>query len=269
MSNSLNLELPYVQGAQAQKHVTVNDALRRIDSVVQLTVEDRNRSAPPSGPQEGDRHIVAASPTGGWVGHPFEVAAYQDGAWVFFTPKEGWIAYNLSENALLYFDGASWEIFTAVGAAETSAKLGINATADDSKRLFVESEYVVFSHDSTAPVPTGNAQVVINKALSADTASHLFQRNFIGHAELGLVGSNSLSLKVSNNGSDWNESFSVLANNGIVDFNRVPRVGGLDGFLVSFESRTVAEASDIPGEIGHIEVRGYYNETRRWRRAIL
>jgi hypothetical protein len=47
MSNSLNLELPYVQGAQAQKHVTVNDALRRIDSVVQLTVEDRNRSAPP------------------------------------------------------------------------------------------------------------------------------------------------------------------------------------------------------------------------------
>jgi hypothetical protein len=48
---------------------------------------------------------------------------------------------------------------------------------------------------------------------------------------------------------------------GLLIFNRVPRVGGLDGFLVSFESRTVAEASDIPGEIGHIEVRGYYNET--------
>jgi hypothetical protein len=224
MSNSLNLELPYVQGAQAQKHATVNDALRRIDSVVQLTVEAATAAHTPSGPQEGDRHIVAASPTGGWVGHPFEVAAYQDGAWVFFTPKEGWIAYNLSENALLYFDGASWEIFTAVGAAETSAKLGINATAVDSKRLFVESEYVVFFARLHGSRADGQCPGCHNKALSADTASHLFQRNFIGHAELGLVGSNSLSLKVSNNGSDWNESFSVLANNGIVDFQ--PRTAG-------------------------------------------
>jgi hypothetical protein len=108
MSNSLNLELPYVQGAQAQKHVH-RERCAPADRFGGAAYGRRPQpSAPPSGPQEGDRHIVAASPTGGWVGHPFEVAAYQDGAWVFFTPKEGWIAYNLSENALLYFDGASW-----------------------------------------------------------------------------------------------------------------------------------------------------------------
>jgi hypothetical protein len=44
------------------------------------------------------------------------------------------------------------------------------------------------------------------------------------------------------------------ANNGIVDFTRVPRVGGLDGFLVSFESRTVRSIR-YSGRNRHIEVR--------------
>jgi hypothetical protein len=37
VSNSLNLELPYVQGAQAQKHVNRERCAPAIDSVVQLT----------------------------------------------------------------------------------------------------------------------------------------------------------------------------------------------------------------------------------------
>lgn len=69
MSNSLNLELPYVEEGQAQKHVTVNDAFRRIDQIVQLAVIDRGRSVPPSAPAEGDRYIVGSAPTGAWVGH--------------------------------------------------------------------------------------------------------------------------------------------------------------------------------------------------------
>ena len=34
MSDSLNLNLPYVEAAQAQKHVTVNEALSRLDALV-------------------------------------------------------------------------------------------------------------------------------------------------------------------------------------------------------------------------------------------
>jgi len=47
MSETTNLRLPYVQAAQAQKHVTVNEALRLIDGAVQLSVRDRNLAAPP------------------------------------------------------------------------------------------------------------------------------------------------------------------------------------------------------------------------------
>ena len=45
---SPHLLLPYIQAAQAQKHVTHNEAMRLLDAVVQLSVLDRDLTAPPS-----------------------------------------------------------------------------------------------------------------------------------------------------------------------------------------------------------------------------
>ena len=45
-----NLALPLIAGNQAQKHVTVNEALRLLDGLVQLTVLDRHLTAPPASP---------------------------------------------------------------------------------------------------------------------------------------------------------------------------------------------------------------------------
>ncbi len=42
-----HLSLPYIAAAQAQKHVTHNEALHILDSVVQLAVIDRDLAAPP------------------------------------------------------------------------------------------------------------------------------------------------------------------------------------------------------------------------------
>ena len=60
------LSLPLLQASQAQKHVTHNEALMQLDLLVQLTVADRTRTAPPPGLVEGQRHIIAAAPTGAW-----------------------------------------------------------------------------------------------------------------------------------------------------------------------------------------------------------
>jgi hypothetical protein len=45
----------YLFAAQAQKHVTVNEALRLLDGLVQLAVLDRHLTAPPASPADGDR----------------------------------------------------------------------------------------------------------------------------------------------------------------------------------------------------------------------
>ncbi len=80
MTRTPNLNLPYLDAAQAQKHVTHNDALRILDALVQPAVLSRVLTTPPGTPAEGDRYIVAASATGAWVGQDGKVAAWQDGA---------------------------------------------------------------------------------------------------------------------------------------------------------------------------------------------
>ena len=42
-----HLLLPYILAAQAQKHITHNEALRILDGLVQLSVLDRDLTAPP------------------------------------------------------------------------------------------------------------------------------------------------------------------------------------------------------------------------------
>jgi hypothetical protein len=45
MSNTSNLVLPYLAVGQAQKHVTVDESLRRLDALVQLSVVSATTSA--------------------------------------------------------------------------------------------------------------------------------------------------------------------------------------------------------------------------------
>lgn len=108
MDETTNLKLPYILAAQSQKHVTHNEALRALDVIVQLTVQDKDLSTPPGSPAEGARYIVAGSPTGAWVGHTTHVAAWQDGAWAFYAPVAGWLAWVDDESQSYLFSGGAW-----------------------------------------------------------------------------------------------------------------------------------------------------------------
>jgi len=114
-----NLSLPLLAADQAQKHVTVNEALLVLDSLVFLALLDRSLSAPPGSPAEGARYLVAASPSGAWAGHAGDIAAFQDGGWVFLTPRLGWRAVVLDEGAEILFDGVRWR--PVVGLASGAA----------------------------------------------------------------------------------------------------------------------------------------------------
>ncbi len=92
MDETPNLALPYIIAAQAQKHVTHNEAIRALDAIVQISVLDRDLATPPSTPLDGDRYIVGASASGDWAGHDLSVAAFQDNAWMFYPPQTGWLA---------------------------------------------------------------------------------------------------------------------------------------------------------------------------------
>ena len=106
-SNSPNLNLPLIEASQSQKHVTANETFRILDILTQLAVIDRDLTAPPGSPAEGDSYLIAASPTGAWTGQAGKLALYIGGAWTFVTPKEGFQLQVRDENLkLAYVDGA-------------------------------------------------------------------------------------------------------------------------------------------------------------------
>ena len=103
-----HLALPYIMAAQAQKHVTHNEALRLLDAMVQLAVLDRDRTTPPASPADGDRHLVASGATGLWTGWDLNVAFWIDGAWIRLVPRPGWLVWVAGEGVFLVWSGSSW-----------------------------------------------------------------------------------------------------------------------------------------------------------------
>jgi hypothetical protein len=103
-----NLLLPQILVGQAQKHVTHNEALRTLDGLVQISVKDRTRNAPPAGHADGACYIVGAAPTGTWSDWAGDVALRADGAWHRLPACEGFLAWVETEGVLLVREGAEW-----------------------------------------------------------------------------------------------------------------------------------------------------------------
>jgi len=212
METTENLALPYILPAQAQKHVTHNEALRMLDAVVHLAVESRSLGNPPAAPVEGERHIVADEAFGEWAGKSARVAAFQDGGWAFFAPNEGWIAWVKDEGAAFVFNETGW---AQLSRADSVAALGVNAAADATNRLAVKADAVLFSHDDVTP-GTGGVQLKLNKASAADTASVLYQTGWSGRAEFGTAGDDDFHVKVSPDGDAWFEALVIDRASGAV-----------------------------------------------------
>ena len=110
MTDTPHLNLPYLLAAQSQKHVTHNEALRTLDAIVHLSVLDRDLVVPPVSPSNGQRYIPAVNATGAWAGKSLAVAAFQDGAWMFYAPQPGWLAWIADESRLAVYNGTAWAL---------------------------------------------------------------------------------------------------------------------------------------------------------------
>lgn len=127
---SANLALPYLAAAQAQKHVTHNEAIRRLDAYVQLALESVTAPAPPATPEQGARWFVPAGATGAFAGQAGRLAAYEAGAFDFLPLPEDALAYIRDEGRLARRAGGSWVALSEGEAAGGPRVLeSITATA--------------------------------------------------------------------------------------------------------------------------------------------
>lgn len=226
MTETVRLGLPLIEAAQAQKHVPHNEALAALDMLVQAVALDRDLAAPPASPTNGDLYVVAAAPTGDWLGRADALALRVEGGWTFRTPQPGWCVWVRDESRPVVWTGSAWlPLHQAIGSFADLAGVGIGTAPDANNRLAVRAPAALFAAEPAAGGGDGDMRLTIEKETAADTASLLFQTGWSGRAEIGLAGDDDLHVKVSPDGSTWTDALRVAAATG--ELTLVP--GGLTG----------------------------------------
>jgi hypothetical protein len=221
MSLTPHLALPLLAAAQAQKHVTHNEALALIDALAQIAIDARFVTAPPAEPDTGMRVIVGAGASGVFAGQDGMIAWFDAGAWRFIAPKAGFLAYDAGDGALLMHDGSAWrDLEELIAFPEIYDQLGIGTAPDAQNPFAAKLNAALFAARETGEGGSGDLRLVLNKEEAGNTGGFLFQRGWSARAEFGLLGDDDFTLKVSPDGSAWQDAFSVDAATGTVSFPR-------------------------------------------------
>lgn len=102
------LALPLLDAGQAQKEVTHNEALARLDLAVQAVVLAIGLATPPAMPVEGQAWIVGDAPTGDWAAQPRAIAGWTGGGWRFVAPFEGLCVWSVADGLTVRVVGGVW-----------------------------------------------------------------------------------------------------------------------------------------------------------------
>jgi len=161
MTETLRLALPLLEPSQAQKHVTVNEALLRLDAMAQLVLASVSETTPPASPDEGTVHHVPVGAVNAWAGEEGKLAIFQGGGWVFLSPMPGWQGYVADAGFAAFWSGADWQ------------PIGVAASPSGSGMVFrsIEIDHAVSpgASSTTAPIfPAGSVVFAVTGVVTVE-----------------------------------------------------------------------------------------------------
>lgn len=221
MDASARLGLAYLAPGQLQKHVTLNETLTRLDALVQTRLVSRTTTAQPATPSDGALYILPASPSGAvWSGfHAQDLVRFEAGGWAVVEAVDGALAWVADEAGVVVRSAAGWVgLGQTLGAVQGLERLGLNTTADAANPFAARVNKALWTAVGAGDGGDGDLRMTFNKEAGADVGSLLFQSGWSGRAELGLIGDDDLSLKVSPDGSTWRVAMTVDRATGAVSF---------------------------------------------------
>lgn len=137
---TMRLQMPLLQPAQAQKHVTVNEALMRLDGLVNLVLQSTSVRQPPVVVADGHCWAVPSAALGDWAGRDGMIAVGSNGGWVFIPPTMGMRGFVVDRGLPAIHDGMDWAVGavtmgrqgsgTVAGVAEGEVNIAAGATVD-------------------------------------------------------------------------------------------------------------------------------------------
>ena len=166
MANTPHLTITLLEQAQAQKEVTVNEALFRIDAVLNSGANDKDLTTPPANPAAGDVYIIPASATGVWAGKTGQVA-YFDQIWRFILPNPGLMLWVTDEAKHYIYNGGVWNVVNTSGGGMNPATydpaniaqqvVGVSATQTLTNKTLTNC-------DATTQAPASNSTKIATTA---------------------------------------------------------------------------------------------------------
>ena len=182
-----HLGLPFILAAQAQKHVTHNEALRLLDAMVQLSVLDRTRTTPPASPAEGDRHLVAAGATGLWAGWDLDIAFWVDGAWIRLAPRTGWLTWVAAEGLILVWTGSAWTV-PGEPREVSDAVFSLINDADPTKKATLSLAAISAGTTRSYTLPNTSSELAILAGTQTFTGNKTFSGTLTASGATATIG---------------------------------------------------------------------------------
>lgn len=234
MADTPKIGLPEMAENQASKYATSNSQMMILDSLVQCTALDNDLDDAPSGPADGDTYIVGSPSSGDdWDGHDNDIAYYENTAWAFREPEEGWLVYVQDENKFYVYNGSSWVILATLSKFTELSDTPATLTSNGYKLLrvasgqaaleFVENEFDVKIFVLGKP---GAGDIIHREAMvrAIRFSDDFYQSK--GNCETGPADSSGVELVVQKNGVEFGQisfasgatSATFSTDSGIEDF---------------------------------------------------
>lgn len=144
------LNLPWLRSDNRLGDVFM-EVQRFVDVVLQASAIDRDLTAPPGSPSQGDTYIPAATATGAWAGKEKQLAVYWGTSWTFYVPNEGYYVWLADENIFVYYDGTAW---ATLGASVADGSITFPKLA---AALVVTSAETISANNNDTTIPTSAA----------------------------------------------------------------------------------------------------------------
>lgn len=215
MTDTPRLSLPVIEAAQAQKHVTHNEALALLDALTQLTAESRALTAPPGAPADGACYIPAAGASGAWSGWDGQVAVYSGGGWLRIAPVSGLKAWVKAERLTVTYEDGVWRdgiALTAHGgrvtlrAKEEELTLA-GAYVETADAAFIPDRAVVLGVSSRTTLAIAGASSYGVGIASNSTQFGNLLGTALGSTNIGVIGPSGFyadtKVRVTANGSNF------------------------------------------------------------------
>jgi hypothetical protein len=209
---SARLALPYLAAGQMQKHVTLNEALTRLDVLVQTAVASRTVASQPGAPEEGEMFILPTGATGSVWGEAAGGALmrFEMEGWREVAVPPGVIAFVIDAGEFLVRTADGWSpVGERLRIAQNLERLGVGTSADSDNPFAARVNKALWTALEAGAGGDGDLRFTFNKEGAGDVLSLLFQSGWSGRAELGLIGDDDLGLKVSADGSTWRDVLRV------------------------------------------------------------